>query len=681
MNWVYVLPYFFSGFAFLFVPGVAVGLALGLRGVPLIGLAAPLSISVISCTAVASGILGLPWGWPLVAAATAAAAVVVFLVRLLADRFAARSRPTGRRAAAVDVQAGFPWQGTAPALAGIAAGALIIAWRFIHMIHRPDYISQTFDGVFHLNATEYILETGTASSLTIGRMVNEGADISFYPAAWHDYISLLASTGSISVPEAISVGNILIAGLAWTTGCVFLVSRILGTRPMPLLLTGVLSAAFAAFPYLMIDFGVLYPNLLAIALMPACLGLAVSAAGASVRKDLGRWTALAALVLALPGMLLAHPSTLISFIALTLPLAALAAARLWQGLQGRGWLRVLPLAGTALYGVLTVVLWSRIRPDPTAATWYPVESAAQAAGEAFLSAPLGRPVPLMVAVLTFAGVVYCARNFQRLWWLLASFAVSCMLFVIVAGFPWGDLRTAFAGVWYNDPYRLAALLPVLGLPVAAVGAWSVVEALRGAFAGRFGTRHAAAVPGTSDGAEAIESVKTPRGRYVLPTVAVVLLVVLALTTQGKSIDTAQASGAANFALTGDSPLLSADESELLERVPEEVPEDAVVVGSPWTGASLVYALSGRRTLMPHIFYTLSPEGQTVVDRLDEMLTDPAVCQAVEDLNAYYVLDFGPKEVHGGDHPYAGLDDVGAASGFELVDQEGSAKLYRVSGCG
>lgn len=638
------------------------------RGVPLLGTAAPLSISVIACSAVIGGILGLPWGLALVAAGTAAAVAGTLLVRFLVKRLSASRQ--GSRVAAVDVRARRPWQGTAAALAGIAAGALLIAWRFIHIIHRPQNISQTFDGVFHLNATEYIQETGTASSLTIGRMVNAGANISFYPAAWHDYISLLASTG-ISVPEAINVGNILIAGLVWTSGCVFLVSRILGTRAMPLLLTGILSAAFAAFPYLMIDFGVLYPNLLAIALMPACIGLAVSAAGAAARKDLGRWAAFAVLVLSAPGMLLAHPSTLISFIALTLPLAVVAAAGWWHGLRDRGGLRMLPLAGLTVYALVTAVLWFMVRPDPAAATWYPVETAAQAAGEAFLNAPLGRPVPLVVAVLTLAGVVYCARNLRRFWWLLASFAVSCMLFVIAAGFPWGNVRTAVAGVWYNDPYRLAALLPVLGLPIAAMGAWGVYDALR---------VRAEAFLTERRGTAAVDRTTAGSAGYALPAAAVAVLVLLALSTQGKSIDVAQASGAANFSLTDESPLLSTDESHLLERVATEVPEDAMVVGSPWTGASLVYALSGRETLMPHIFYSLSPAGQIVADQLDEMLTDPSVCKAVKDLNAYYVLDFGSKEVHGGDHPYAGLDNIDSASGFELIDQQGSAKLYRVSGC-
>lgn len=664
MSWLNLIPYFFAAFAILFLPGGALGLALGLRGIAVLSLSGPLSVSIIACTAVLSGLLQVTWGLPAIAVTTVSASVTALAVRFLAARRRRAGAKTALHAAGPAGSGdGSPWSGTAAALIGVAIGGLLIAWRFIHMFHYPQNISQTFDGIFHLNAVEYIQQTGNASSLTIGQLTNPEATTAFYPAAWHALISLLADTG-ISVPEAINVGNILIAGLLWTSGCVFLVSRIIGTRTIALLFTGVLSAAFSAFPYLMVDFGVLYPNLLAIALMPACLALAVSVAGAGQAPLPGRWMSFVVLGLILPGMLLAHPSTLISFLALTLPLAAWGLVALWKALDDRKNARYLLAFTSLLYLGAVFLLWKNVRPDPAGSTWEPIESAAQAAGEAFLSAPIGRPVPVVVAFLTFAGIVYCARNLRRFWWLLGSFFISCMLFVIVAGFPWGDVRSAFTGVWYNDPYRLAALLPVLGLPMAAVGAWAVTDAIWNRIIARAGS----------------SNMRLPLRPAGVGAAAVVLLL-LASTTQGKSIDAAQASGAVNYILSEDSPLLSTDEAELLERVPDQVPEDAMVVGSPWTGAALVYALAGRQTLMPHTFYTLTDDGRTIVESLDDVTEDLSVCTAVQDLNAFYVLDFGPREVHGGEHLYPGLDDVGDSPGFELVDSEGDAKLFRVTVCG
>lgn len=665
MSWLNLIPYFFAAFAILFLPGGALGVALGLRGIAVLSLSGPLSVSIIACTAVLSGLLQLEWGLPIVAVTTMLASVAALVVRFLATL---RRRAAGETASLPSGPAGSGkrrlWSGSAAATFGVAVGGLLIAWRFIHMFHYPQNISQTFDGIFHLNAVEYIQQTGNASSLTIGRLTNPESTTAFYPAAWHASVSLLADTG-ISVPEAINVGNILIAGLLWTSGCVFLVSRILGTRTIALLVTGVLSAAFSAFPYLMVDFGVLYPNLLAIALMPACLALAVSIAGASEAPVPGRRMSFVVLGLILPGMLLAHPSTLISFLALTLPLAAWGFVALWKTLDGRKRVRYLLAFASLVYLGAVVLLWKNIRPDPAGSTWEPIESAAQAAGEAFLSAPIGRPVPVVVAFLTFAGIVYCARNLRRFWWLLGSFVISCMLFVIVAGFPWGDVRSAFTGVWYNDPYRLAALLPVMGLPMAAVGAWAVTDAVWIRIVARAGSTN----------------LRFPLRRAGAVGAAVVLLLLLTSTTQGKSIDAAQASGAGNYILSEDSPLLSTDEATLLERVPDQVPEDAMVVGSPWTGAALVYALAGRQTLMPHTFYTLTDDGRTIVESLDDVSGDSSVCTAVRDLNAFYVLDFGPREVHGGEHIYPGLNEIETSPGFELVDSEGEAKLFRVTACG
>jgi hypothetical protein len=53
---------------------------------------------------------------------------------------------------------------------------------------------------------------------------------------------------------------------------------------------------------------------------------------------------------------------------------------------------------------------------------------------------------------------------------------------------------------------------------------------------------------------------------------------------------------------------------------------------------------------------------------------------VRDENAYYALDFGSKEVHGGDHTPPGLKNLDSNPGVELIDSQGDAKLYRITAC-
>jgi hypothetical protein len=75
------------------------------------------------------------------------------------------------------------------------------------------------------------------------------------------------------------------------------------------------------------------------------------------------------------------------------------------------------------------------------------------------------------------------------------------------------------------------------------------------------------------------------------------------------------------------------------------------------------------------------DGKLIMDKLDEMRTDPAVCPALKAQNVQFVLDFGNRSVHPGEKSSVpGLQELTEANGFELVDSEGDAKLYRVTGC-
>ena len=127
--------------------------------------------------------------------------------------------------------------------------------------------------------------------------------------------------------------------------------------------------------------------------------------------------------------------------------------------------------------------------------------------------------------------------------------------------------------------------------------------------------------------------------------------------------------------------MSTDERTLLERLDEEVPADAVIVGSPWTGTSLAYPLADRRVMYTHVLMDVTPDVELVTEKLRDAEAGDEVCAAVERLDVEYLLDFGTLEVHDfGPHIYPGFRYPAVSSAFELVDREGSAKLYRVIAC-
>jgi hypothetical protein len=236
----------------------------------------------------------------------------------------------------------------------------------------------------------------------------------------------------------------------------------------------------------------------------------------------------------------------------------------------------------------------------------------------------------------------------------------------------GRIRTFLTGVWYNDPQRLAAILPIVILPVAVVGAvyaWDLCR--RGGQ--RVGARRHLQERSAYAGLK-------PAGQRAAAVVAAALLVVA---TQQGNVEAAQTSAASKYRIGPSSPLVSADELAVLERLAKEVPQDAVIIGNPWNGSSLAYAIADRRTLQLHILGATSKDLELIYARLNQAASDPEVCAAVSRLGARYVLDFGHREVNDGEGrsiSFDGLDDLAARGVAEPVDAQGSATLYKITAC-
>ena len=334
---------------------------------------------------------------------------------------------------------------------------------------RPEAFSQTYDNVFHLNAVRYILDTGSASSLTASSMIGGG----FYPAAWHDLVALTAATTGAAIPVSVNAVNLVVGAIVWPLGCIFLAHKILGNRVVVSVAAGILSAAFGAFPLLLLDFGVLYPNFLGNALLPVVVALGIQALGFARTPSKSKPVAWLLFLLVLPGLALAHPSSFMALMALMVPPLLI----LWSKITSRSARRsprpALSVAGMILALLLGLgalaVLWINVRPGERASSWPPVETTGRAIGEVLTSSAIGAPVSWAVMILAVAGLVSLILRREQLW-LVGMYAVIASLFVIVASFPFGDLRTFFTGVWYNDPPRVASLLPLIILPLAVVGA-------------------------------------------------------------------------------------------------------------------------------------------------------------------------------------------------------------------
>ncbi|MDQ0117587.1 hypothetical protein J2T22_000757 [Pseudarthrobacter defluvii] len=537
------------------------------------------------------------------------------------------------------------------------------------MIH-PDAISQTYDNVFHLNAVRWAIESKNSSPLNLGAFTG----ISAYPSGWHGIVALVAEITGATIPVAVNGTSIAIGSLAWPLSSLYLSFGVAGFRRATAIVTLIFSAGFSTFPILMIDWGVLYPNLLSISVLPAALGLAFTAMGLGYHPRPSAPIAWLSLCVALAGVALAHPSTFVALLAFALPgalavyyfrMRALVSRRTQDATRMAVRLTVLLAGGL----VLLTLVWYFLRPPSDAANWRVVETPPQAIGELLLNAPLGRPALEVLSICLIAGIVHmlCTRSRR---WLIGSYLVGAALFFFAAGYN-APIRQFVTGVWYFDSFRLAALLPVATIGPAVVGALYLLDLLRmkvGALdRSPFARRRMPGTPGTAR-------------RWVV--MAVLLFPALVLMVP-PLLPANFAAYQAHWQYRSDenSALLSPDERALLERLPLTTRSDASIAGLPSSGAALAYALSGRHVIQPHILTTHGSDVDVVNAGLKDAAEFPSVCESVRSLKVRYVLDFGTRTVTGTLPGYGGVMDLKENSSLKLIDSEGShARLYEVVAC-
>ena len=114
-----------------------------------------------------------------------------------------------------------------------------------------------------------------------------------------------------------------------------------------------------------------------------------------------------------------------------------------------------------------------------------------------------------------------------------------------------------------------------------------------------------------------------------------------------------------------------------------MPPDAIVAANPWTGNALVYPLTGRETMFPHLSGDWTPDQRLIQQRLHDAGKDPQVCAAVRATGLDYVID-GPVSYWPWDErsqAFPGLTGLDKVPGFEPVSSGGGSTLYRIMACG
>ena len=625
----------------LFLPG---GLALrliGMRGLAMVALAPAVTSAVLAVSAILAQFAGVRWGMVSALVGSAFAVGGAVLLRAFGVLVPTPTHDVDRR---VRIPR---WT----LLTAFAVGVLLTVVPYWVGMGSPDGFLQRWDAVFHLSALRLSTDTGSASSLTLGALSYGSGDPAIYPAGWHALASLLPG----SPTAVLNIASSLTSGPTWVLGCAALARqvwpRLRSAAPVAAVVAGVVTASPMS---LWIGWGHV-PNAAALAMTPAVLAFGLSALVGEVRLTArtppARWVGVTlALAVAAGGLALIHPNAFLTLVLLLLP--ALVAA---VGGAAAGWWRAgrraravaVPVAAGALLALGAVAF--ALSPIAGSVSGYVGDE--------------GDPVHLALAQL-FAGwyelwphastaiITIAAPVGAVLAWRRGAPWVAVMLLLAWALYLDAALGgpTGASALWYTSPARLSVVVSMVAVPLAA-GAWGVaVERLRHRVTGR--------------------AVRAATGALT-----VLAVVVLTLTsTIYRTERTERVYGVSQH----ETPLfVTTDELAMFDRLTTELDPDAVVLGSPFSGAASLYGLTGQPVVFPVAGQVWSADQRLVMESLDSLTTDPRVCAALERLGVRYL--YQESVPYQRDNTYGPLDTL-EVPGARVVDQAGTARVLELPAC-
>lgn len=620
------------------VPGAVFGAALGVRGWTLAAAAPLLTFGIVALGIPVLGGLGIRWDVTSVAGWTAVLSVAAFALGLLFRRI--------RRTAADPEAASKGTLGEHLLMGlGVLGGMAVGAAATLRGIRTPGNVNQDFDAPFHANLVRWIAEHGDARPATVGTIANLPDEHHyFYPDTYHALLALLVGHGGLDVVSIVNLASLAVV-LVFPLGVAAL-CRAWGMPAIGTAAAAVAASCFTAFPYDLMWHGPVWPYAAGVALVPALLAL-----GRLLLVPRGI-TAPVAIAVGVAGLAGLHTSVV--FVALVYFVLLLAA--LLVKLEVIDWRAAWPsIAATAVLAVvfgLPQVLPSLYNAGGvTSAEWPTVASVTEAVGQTVTFSPLAGFPQWWVGVPALIGVVLLVRH-RRLVWIAAGFVVFGGLYAATASLD-NRLVSLVSGPFYNDYYRIAALLPMIGAVAFGEFAfsactWSAARVRRWA----------------------------PKLRAVPLVVLAVLALVIGAGSRGGYIGLNTTH--VNVGYRGF-PALSDGERVALDWLGKHARPDERVMNDRADGSVWMYALEGLRPV-EWTFYGAEPGTDAAylslfLDGLDRY---PKVRETLTALGVRYVF-VGSGTATPNLRNSVGLADLGRSPGFRQVFRNADATVYLIEG--
>ncbi|WET79295.1 hypothetical protein P3102_35595 [Amycolatopsis sp. QT-25] len=628
------------------LPGLVFGAAIRLRGWTLAAAAPLLTFGLVAIGIPILGRLGIRWTLPNVGMWVLLLSLVGFGLSFLVLRFTAKRHPEWAEGEDDDETKRGPRDHLLIG-AGVVVGLGVGLVTFLRGSHSLENVQQGWDAPFHGNLVRWIAEHGDARASTVGTIANlPNQHDYFYPDTYHALLALIFGKGGLTMMPTLNLAALTVV-LTVPVG----VAAMCRAWRMPVLATAAAAAVstwFTAFPYDSLWRGPLWPYVAGVALVPAMLALArllLKPNGVAGPVAIGVGVA---------GLAGLHTS-LIFVIMVYFLLILLAVLFRFEKISWRRSATSL----VATIGLAVVLGVPQVLPalynagGVTSAFWASETSVSGAFGQTITFSPMASFPQWWIGIPAIIGVFFLVKH-RRMLWMVGAYVVLGGLFAATISME-SPLIHTLTGVFYNDHWRIGALVPLAG----AVAFGEFVHTMSGKIAEKLGERK----PGLNPFTAAIAG-------------ALVVGLVVTVLSRGGYIGRNSARLAMNY---GEGPSVSKGEEEAYAWLGKHVVPGERVMNDRADGSVWMYALSG---VQPVEWTNYGAEFTTKAGWLSVFLNDinrePRVREALTDLKVRYVL-VGKGKVAVNAQSAVGLQRLDITPGFKRVFQNPDASVYEIEG--
>lgn len=657
LAWAHVIPTVLALIAVLFIPGFLIATVLFKRSAVILRLAqAPAwSVGLVAMWSVLSQFFPFRWGlFPFVGFS--------LIVLLLA--WGVSHTKAGSAVHAMMPEAfGTKKEVVFRLLATLAVWIVVILP--IILFSSPLDIVQGGDSSYHYNQLWLMEQTGNANPLNANATM-AGLDPSgwYYPDTWHALLSLVAAGQS----QAVVVANsfLVVTPLVWLLGIGAWTVAVGGRKS--LYEWSFLGSVLAPVAMIRLELvTTLWPFVLGMVVLPGMMAVWYFATRKIRRQsstiEIVKSVISVAVITLVPlvGLVGIHPATLLPpsfafFVYVVFELVRFGIRHLRAG-EKRIAARLISGAFLLVYLVMFIVD-GPLRIKDILFHRYPQVGFEQVPQKLFASISLYMPegglIPLVFYVFVFIAVVTAiALAYKKNRWAMLAGWLSQWLLLLGTLFPLGGL-SRITSLYYNYPDRPKAALAIFVVPLLALLGQTVSDWLR---------------------TKTTQFAPAPRWIAIGLSAVVAYMLVFPAIAQDVRNSFYPTEGQDRY-------LADSREMDMIRRAENTLPDDALVLGDPASGAALLQPVSNVRVVWPFPNQPWNRDDRVLLTHFKDIGRDARICDVLQEHGIEYFYADKPGYYNGNNTSTLrpGLFGVKLGKGFTTVDRGGSAAIYKIDLC-